>query len=100
MRAAQGFRIWFLCRLNYLRQNQAQIVQAEKMSSLGQLVAGVAHEINNPVNFIYGNISYAGEYIQDLTSTWQRKCNYYYRLPQARGLSPLSKCGQTSAVQY
>ncbi|WP_390883253.1 sensor histidine kinase [Kovacikia minuta] len=52
--------------LKQLRQNQAQIVQAEKMSSLGQLVAGVAHEINNPVNFIYGNLSHAKRYIQDL----------------------------------
>jgi signal transduction histidine kinase len=52
--------------LKQLRQNQAQIVQAEKMASLGQLVAGVAHEINNPVNFIYGNLSHAGHYIQDL----------------------------------
>src|SRR5579883_130053 len=54
--------------LKQLRQNQAQIVQAEKMSSLGQLVAGVAHEINNPVNFIYGNLSHANAYIHDLTS--------------------------------
>lgn len=54
--------------LKQLRQNQAQIVQAEKMSSLGQLVAGVAHEINNPVNFIYGNLSHAVDYIQDLTN--------------------------------
>jgi signal transduction histidine kinase len=52
--------------LRELQQTQTQLVQAEKMSSLGQLVAGIAHEINNPVNFIYGNLSYAGEYIQDL----------------------------------
>lgn len=52
--------------LKQLRQNQAQIVQAEKMSSLGQLVAGVAHEINNPVNFIYGNLTHATAYVQDL----------------------------------
>lgn len=49
-----------------LGQTQAQLVQSEKMSSLGQLVAGIAHEINNPVNFIYGNIQPAYEYIQDL----------------------------------
>lgn len=52
--------------LQELQQAQAQMVQSEKMSSLGQLVAGVAHEINNPVNFIYGNLTYANEYIQDL----------------------------------
>lgn len=44
----------------------SQLVQSEKMSSLGQLVAGVAHEINNPVSFISGNINYANQYVQDL----------------------------------
>ncbi|WP_017303373.1 PAS domain S-box protein [Spirulina subsalsa] len=52
--------------LQDLRQTQAQLIQTEKMSSLGQLLAGVAHEINNPVNFIYGNLTYAQEYIEDL----------------------------------
>lgn len=52
--------------LQRLKQTQAQLVQSEKMSSLGQLVAGVAHEINNPVNFISGNIAYARQYAQDL----------------------------------
>ena len=52
--------------LQELQRTQAQMIQGEKMSSLGQLVAGVAHEINNPVNFIYGNLSHANAYIQDL----------------------------------
>ncbi|HIK27985.1 MAG: PAS domain-containing sensor histidine kinase [Oscillatoriaceae bacterium SKW80] len=49
-----------------LQQTQAQLIQNEKMSSLGQLVAGIAHEINNPVNFIYGNVNYISQYIADL----------------------------------
>ncbi len=49
-----------------LQKTQAHLVQSEKMSSLGQLVAGVAHEINNPVSFIYGNLIHAHEYTRDL----------------------------------
>lgn len=49
-----------------LRSTQTQLVQTEKMSSLGQLVAGIAHEINNPVNFIHGNIRYLKDYTEHL----------------------------------
>ncbi|PZV09924.1 MAG: PAS domain-containing sensor histidine kinase [Leptolyngbya sp.] len=52
--------------LRYVQQTQSKLVQSEKMSSLGQLVAGIAHEINNPVNFISGNLSHADQYTQDL----------------------------------
>lgn len=52
--------------LQDLQQTQSQLIQTEKMSSLGQLVAGVAHEINNPVNFIYGNLAHVNNYTQEL----------------------------------
>jgi signal transduction histidine kinase len=49
-----------------LKQTQSQLIYTEKMSSLGQIVAGIAHEINNPVSFIYGNIDHTNEYVEDL----------------------------------
>ena len=49
-----------------LKHTQAQLIQAEKMSSLGHMVAGIAHEINNPINFIHGNLVHASEYYDDL----------------------------------
>ncbi len=68
--------------LSELRQTQAQLVQAEKMSSLGQLVAGVAHEINNPVNFIYGNLTHARDYIADILNLLQLYQQHYRNPPK------------------
>ncbi|MGB3535613.1 MAG: AAA family ATPase [Microcoleaceae cyanobacterium] len=63
--------------LKELKQTQAQVIQSEKMSSLGQMVGGVAHEINNPVNFIHANIEYAEQYSQDLLGLVELYQDYY-----------------------
>ncbi|MCW5315350.1 AAA family ATPase [Nostoc sp. KVJ3] len=60
--------------LEKLYATQAQLIQAEKMSGLGQLVAGIAHEINNPINFISGNLKPANEYVTSLI-----ELNYLYQ---------------------
>ncbi len=60
-----------------LRCTQAQLIQTEKLSSIGQMIAGVAHEINNPVSFIYGNLRYASDYVQDLLDLLNLYQEYY-----------------------
>ncbi|WP_159790846.1 PAS domain S-box protein [Sodalinema gerasimenkoae] len=66
-----------------LQDTQVQLVQAEKMSSLGQLVAGIAHEINNPVNFIYGNLQYTHEYASSLLELVEAYQQHYPNPPGA-----------------
>ncbi|MEG4800969.1 GAF domain-containing protein [Microcoleus sp. ARI1-B5] len=60
-----------------LQRTQTQLVQSERMSSLGQLVAAVAYEVTNPINFIYGNLSYADEYTQKLINLLQLYEEHY-----------------------
>ena len=64
-------------RTQELRETQSQLIQSEKMSSLGQLVAGIAHEVNNPANFIHGNLSHLSQYTQDLLELVQLYQKYY-----------------------
>lgn len=63
--------------LNELKSAESRLIQTEKMSSLGQMIAGIAHEINNPVNFITGNLSHATHYIQDLLTLISRYQQHY-----------------------
>jgi two-component system NtrC family sensor kinase len=69
--------------LKKLQKTQIQLIQAEKMSSLGQLVAGIAHEINNPVNFIYGNLKHATDYVNSLKELISLYQKHYPSPPQA-----------------
>jgi len=67
--------------LHKLQQTQAQLVQTEKISSLGQLVAGVAHEVNNPVSFVVGNLHHASQYVAGLIKHLQLYQQYFPNSP-------------------
>ncbi|MDJ1179729.1 cache domain-containing protein [Roseofilum sp. BLCC_M91] len=69
--------------LKNLRATQSQLIQAEKMSGLGQLVAGIAHEINNPISFIHSNLAPAQNYAEDLLSLIELYQTYYPDPPLA-----------------
>ncbi|WP_449420087.1 PAS domain S-box protein [Phormidium nigroviride] len=74
--------------LQSLQQKEAQLIQNEKMSSLGQMVAGVAHEINNPVNFIYGNLTYCEEYVKDILQVLRIYQKHYPNpVPEVKALT-------------
>ncbi len=65
-----------------LQRTQAQMIQTEKMSGLGQMVAGVAHEINNPVSFVYSNLVPAREYARDFVELLELYQQEYSQPPQ------------------
>jgi two-component system, NtrC family, sensor kinase len=81
--------------LQELQQAQSQLIQSEKMSSLGQLVAGVSHEINNPVGFIYGNLKHATLYTQDLLRLMQ-----LYREQYPEPLPAIQELSQKIELEY
>ncbi|MBX9696147.1 MAG: GAF domain-containing protein, partial [Cyanobacteria bacterium] len=70
-----------------LRHMQSQLIHHEKMASLGRLVAGIAHELNNPINFVYGNLPYLKEYVNDL----KRLVESFDQLNQAQEVAKLKE---------
>ncbi|BAY20473.1 GAF sensor signal transduction histidine kinase [Calothrix sp. NIES-2100] len=81
--------------LNELRTAQMQIIHAEKMASLGQLVAGVAHEINNPINFIHGNLEHAHQYTQELL-----RCVELYRQHHPYAASEIQEFWRKAEIEF
>jgi signal transduction histidine kinase len=81
--------------LNTVKQTQAQLIQTEKMSSLGQMVAGVAHEINNPINFIHGNLQHAEQYIRDLL-----KLVHLYQQPEGQSQAAIQAYAKSIDIEF
>lgn len=85
--------------LTNLKNAQTQLIQSEKLSSLGQLVAGIAHEINNPVSFVHGNLHHASEYVNDLLDALKTYQAAIDRLAKSGGAIPAIDDGMFADLQ-
>jgi PAS domain S-box-containing protein len=79
--------------LSEVKQLQSQVLQAEKLASIGQLAAGVAHEINNPMGFIHANLSQMSEYVGDLRRVWEQ-VDALFEVAEAGNPDALRKAAQ------
>jgi signal transduction histidine kinase len=91
--------------LRQLQEAQAQLIQSEKMASLGQLVAGVAHELNNPISFVYSNMGRLKEYVEDIRRLFARYQDTLGRLrrgevPTAEDLETTGNLEGTTDIDY
>lgn len=87
--------------IDKLTQTQAQLVHSEKMAGLGQLAAGMAHEINNPITFIQGNLSHAADYVEDLISLLTMYRQGYQALsPQAQAKFQLQSAMNEQDIDF
>jgi len=80
--------------LTEIKQLQRQVLQTEKLASIGQLAAGVAHEINNPMGYIHANLCQLSEYLEDLMRVWER----VHELRKAGAKAPLEPDAVRAAV--
>jgi two-component system NtrC family sensor kinase len=78
-----------------LKRTQSQLIHQEKMGSLGRLVAGIAHELNNPINFVYGNVDFLAQYLRDLLAL----CDLYDRAELPEDTRRLAEAHKR-AVEY
>lgn len=87
--------------LDRLKEAQSQLVQSEKMASVGQLAAGVAHEINNPVGFISSNLGTLKEYIQDIVGVLKKQQSFLNSLAKdTTGLAEIEELRETVDLEF
>ncbi len=91
--AAAGGAVAIFQDLSEIHQLQRQVLQTEKMASIGQLAAGIAHEINNPMGFIHANLFQMAEYLGDLRQAWERVDDLQKAVQDLEGAGPAAPVG-------